>query len=90
MERRVIARQPENPHLQQKQKHLLQKFLLEFEQYQIFTIEHSNRNPSQESSCSRDIVDQPKVSAGKEGAGGGQFGAEVPEGLVVPSHCQRA
>jgi hypothetical protein len=28
-----------------------------------------------ESSCSRDIVDQPKVSTGKESAGGVQFGA---------------
>jgi len=47
------------------------------------------QQPEPESSCSRDIVDQPKVSAWKKSAGGGQIGVQVPEGFVVPSHRPR-
>ena len=44
------------------------------------------QQPEPKSSCSRHIVDQPKVSAGKESAGGDQGGEQVPEGFVVPSY----
>jgi hypothetical protein len=39
--------------------------------------------------CSLDNVDQPKVGAGQESAGGGQDGVQVPEGFVMRSHRQR-